>query len=369
VSNVGGGARARSIAGMLQGPPGDDVALIERLRAQVVAAVDEAVPADEPVALVNFPNHANAGDPALWLAAREVLLGLGRRLAYQCAWSSYDADALRAACPEGTIVLNGGGNLGDAYAGQQGTREQVLADFPGRRVVQLPQSTWFRHDENLERVQRLIEEHGAFTLMLRDEPSLAFAREHLSGAVAIHRVPDMVFALGPQDRAAEPTTPVLWLARHDPETPDAGNPELDGPAPGAEPAGVQRVDWLVPVAGEPEPPTSFKVARRAFRSLGGDEPVRSRLGAGVLARTFEPLARYWTERGKAILSRGEVVVTDRLHGHVLCLLMGIPHVVTDNRTGKVRAVWDADTHTSTVARWADSRAAALDLALDLAGAR
>lgn len=354
---------------MPSGPPSEDVALIDRLRTEVIAAVDEAVPADEPVALVNFPNHANAGDPALWLAARAVLLGLGRRLAYQCAWSSYDADALRAACPEGSIVLNGGGNLGDLYAGQQGTRERVLADFPGRRVVQLPQSTWFREAENLQRVQRLIAEHGAFTLMLRDEPSLAFAHEHLDGAASISRVPDVVFALGPQERPTEPTTPVLWLARHDPEAPEVGDPSIDGPAPGDEPPGVQRVDWLAPVDGEPEPPTSFKVARRAFKGLGGDEPVRSRLGAGVLARTFEPLARYWTDRGKAILSRGEVVVTDRLHGHVLCLLMGIPHVVTDNRTGKVRAVWDADTHTSKVARWADSRTAALALALDLAGAR
>jgi pyruvyl transferase EpsO len=347
---------------MPSAPPSDDVALIERLRGQIVDAVAAVVPAEEPVALVNFPNHANAGDAALWLAAREVLLGLGRRLAYQCAWSSYDPDALRAACPEGTIVLNGGGNLGDAYAGQQGTREKVLADFPGRRVVQLPQSTWFRDDENLARMQRLIAEHGAFTLLVRDEPSLAFAQRCFDAPV--QRVPDLVFALGPQDRPSEATVPVLWLARHDPETPDAAGPE-----PGQEPDGVQRVDWLAPVAGEPEPPTSFKVARRAFRGLGGDEPVRSRLGAGVLARTFEPLARHWTERGKAILSRGQVVVTDRLHGHVLSLLMGIPHVVTDNRTGKVRAVWDADTHTSRVAHWADSRAAALTLALDLAGAR
>jgi pyruvyl transferase EpsO len=354
---------------MLQGPPSDDRALIHRLREQIVAAVDDAVPADAPVALVNFPNHANAGDAALWLAAREVLLGLGRRLTYQAAWSSYDPEALRAACPGGTIVLNGGGNLGDAYAGQQGTREKVLADFPGRRVVQLPQSTWFQHEENLEHMRRLIAEHGAFTLLVRDEPSLEVARRSFDGAAAITRVPDLVFALGPQERTAEPTTPVLWLARHDPETPEAGDRAIDGPPLGQEPPGVQRVDWLAHVAGEAEPATAFKVARRAFRGLGGDEPVRSRIGSGVLARTFDPLARHWTERGKAILSRGQVVVTDRLHGHILSLLMGIPHVVTDNRTGKVRAVWDADTHTSQVARWADTRATALDLALDLAGAR
>jgi exopolysaccharide biosynthesis predicted pyruvyltransferase EpsI len=346
---------------MQKGAPGDDVALIGRLRDQVVQAVDEAVPADAPVALLNFPNHANAGDPALWLAARDVLRTLGRHVAYAASWSSYDPDTLRAAAPEGTIVLNGGGNLGDAYAGQQGTRERVLADFPGRPVVQLPQSIWFREQENLDRMAALIERHGAFTLMVRDEPSLEQAQAAFDAPVT--RVPDLAFALGPLARPAQPTTPVLWLARQDPETPEADTSSMPVPD------GVQRVDWLAELPGEPEPPRAFRIARHAFRSLGGDEPVKSRLGAGVLARTFDPLARHWVDRGKAILSRGQVVVTDRLHGHIFSLLMGIPHVVTDNRNGKVRAVWDADTHTSRVARWADSPAAALQLALDLAGAR
>ncbi|OWY61822.1 hypothetical protein B7486_61730, partial [cyanobacterium TDX16] len=145
---------------MPQGPPSDDRALIHRLREQIVAAVDEAVPADAPVALVNFPNHANAGDPALWLAARKVLAHLGRHVAYSCSWSSYDPEALRTLAPEGPIVLNAGGNLGDVYPGQQGTRARVLADFPGRPVVQLPQSLWFREQENLDRFADLVAQHG-----------------------------------------------------------------------------------------------------------------------------------------------------------------------------------------------------------------
>jgi exopolysaccharide biosynthesis protein PssK len=31
------------------------------------------------------------------------------------------------------------------------------------------------------------------------------------------------------------------------------------------------------------------------------------------------------------------VITDRLHAHILCLLMDIPHVVVDNSYGKVRS--------------------------------
>ncbi|WP_276524270.1 polysaccharide pyruvyl transferase family protein, partial [Enterobacter hormaechei] len=46
-------------------------------------------------------------------------------------------------------------------------------------------------------------------------------------------------------------------------------------------------------------------------------------------------ARRRVERGLRLLSRGERIVTDRLHGHILSLLLGIPHVVLDNDYGKL----------------------------------
>ena len=351
---------------MQKGERGDDVALIGRLRTQVVEAIDEAVPADAPVALVNFPNHANAGDDALWLATLDVLRTLGRHVAYAASWSSYEPGALRAAAPEGPILLNAGGNLGDVYPGQQGTRERVLQDFAGRPVVQLPQSLWFREQENLDRMRRLVDAHGAFSLMVRDDVSLQQARAAFDAPV--QRVPDLVFSSGPLPRpevAPELRARVLWQARRDPEMPGA----LDGSDLQEPPAGVVRADWLAPYDHEPPQPLSFRVARRAYATLGGTEPVTSAARARLLARTFEPLARHWLHRGTALLARGDVVVTDRLHGHVLCLLMGIPHVVTPNRNGKVRALWDTDTHDAHVAHWADAPADAIDLALDLAGSR
>jgi pyruvyl transferase EpsO len=56
-----------------------------------------------------------------------------------------------------------------------------------------------------------------------------------------------------------------------------------------------------------------------------------------VAASFDHLARLRLARGVRILSRGRVVITDRLHGHILGLLMGIPHVILDNNYGKLRA--------------------------------
>jgi pyruvyl transferase EpsO len=47
----------------------------------------------------------------------------------------------------------------------------------------------------------------------------------------------------------------------------------------------------------------------------------------------------------ACLSRGETVITDRLHGHILAMLLGIPHVLLDDRHGKLSSFherWTSD---------------------------
>ena len=72
------------------------------------------------------------------------------------------------------------------------------------------------------------------------------------------------------------------------------------------------------------------------------------------------------ERGLRALSRGRVAVSDRLHGHILCELLGIPHVMYPDRYGKVRAFHETWTAGSELARWADDPSEALAAASVLA---
>jgi pyruvyl transferase EpsO len=47
------------------------------------------------------------------------------------------------------------------------------------------------------------------------------------------------------------------------------------------------------------------------------------------------VARARLKTGTELLSKGRTVITDRLHGHILCTLLDIPHVVIDNSYGKI----------------------------------
>jgi pyruvyl transferase EpsO len=63
-----------------------------------------------------------------------------------------------------------------------------------------------------------------------------------------------------------------------------------------------------------------------------------------------------------MLGAAACVVTDRLHGHILSVLLGIPHVVLDNSYGKVRSFYETWTAQSDLVDWADSPAEAVHLA-------
>ena len=60
-----------------------------------------------------------------------------------------------------------------------------------------------------------------------------------------------------------------------------------------------------------------------------------------------------------MLAAGHTVITDRLHGHILSLLLGIPHVVLDNSYGKVRAFYETWTRDAPIVRWAETAADAV----------
>ncbi|OAN57566.1 polysaccharide pyruvyl transferase family protein [Sphingomonas sp. TDK1] len=270
-------------------------------------------------ALVDFPDHANVGDSAIWLGECRMLRAItGRAPDYISTWHDFDPLAFRQACPSGTLFLHGGGNLGDLWPHHQQFREALLGAVRDRPVVQLPQSIHFTDDGALSRFAERVACHPDFTLHVRDRESLAIAAAHF--ACQVHLTPDSAFALGPQPRGPD-DTPILALMRTDIERKAVRDTSLSG---------ATIVDWLEDDADLPQ---------------GTDSAAR------------EAQARARVARGLRLLSRGTIIATDRLHGHILATLLGIPHTVFDNSYGKLGAYIRAWTATSPLVRRADDRAA------------
>ncbi len=323
--------------------------LVRSLQEAIRSVLERTIPAGGRVAVLDFPTHSNVGDYAIWLGQLAYLRASGRRVAYMCAQRDYSRERLRERVGEGTILIHGGGNLGDLWPSHQDFREQVLRDFPDRDVVQLPQSTHFQGVDRLEDAKRAFSAHSRFTLLVRDANSLAFAERHFDCRVAL--CPDLAFALGELARVGSPTHDVVCLARTDRESAFTGEFErLDG---------VEVVDWVH------DPTRHYRIARRA--ALAAPRRYRhsrgaSRFVAPVARRGFQYLAESQLRLGRQLLSRGEIAVTDRLHGHILCLLMSVPHVAIDNSYGKLRSFYETWTSSSELVRWADQPAEAVRVA-------
>jgi pyruvyl transferase EpsO len=338
------GATASPVTG--DEPPAERGELITWLWQQVDRVLRPLLAGERDFALLDFPNHRNVGDCAIWLGERAYLRALGiSRLRYVCDISTYAPDHLRQCIGRGTILLHGGGNFGDLWPPYQALRERVIAAFPDNRIIQLPQTICFQSADACARARTVFNRHRNLILLVRDRRSLAIAQREFNATSLL--CPDMAVCLGALHRRVPAAERIVWLARSDHEAATT--------LVATEVSGVTRVTW------PPDPPTPLMLASRLSRKL----PVAARPLRWLrrpLSAAYDAFARERVARGLRLLSRGTTVVTDRLHGHLLCLLLDIPHFLVDTRFGKVRDFFDTWTYRCGLSRWCSDHAEALRLA-------
>jgi exopolysaccharide biosynthesis predicted pyruvyltransferase EpsI len=106
--------------------------------------------------------------------------------------------------------------------------------------------------------------------------------------------------------------------------------------------------------------------RRLFEKavMGGLMALSARPALSIRERSFTSMAAARVALGFAQLDRAKVIVTDRLHGHIMATLLGKPHVVIDNFYGKIINfinAWGADDMTLCAQDYVAARQMALTL--------
>jgi pyruvyl transferase EpsO len=268
------------------------------------------------IAILDFPDIKNVGDSAIWLGEYAYFRNFQNcSPVYSCTLDNLSARALDRSLQGGTILLHGGGNFGDIWSGHQTFREHVLQQWRGRLVIQLPQSIQFNSAERLEQAKRIIDAHGNFILLVRDEYSLDLANRHFNCRSIL--CPDMAFAIGATDPVGAPQFPILAMLRKDKEQTDANAAEVGEAIPCE--------DWITE--------DRMPVRLAALRGLVGGLPTLDRQRMRVAKYQAKALQRFG--RGVRQISRGRIVITDRLHVHIISILLGKEHAVLDNSYGKI----------------------------------
>jgi exopolysaccharide biosynthesis predicted pyruvyltransferase EpsI len=333
---------------------------IRRLERMLQVTLAPLVPKGGGVALLDFPNHNNSGDSAIWLGELRYLAQRGTRLLYVSDAATYDpVDLRRVLPPDGTVLLHGGGNFGDLWPLHHSFRLRVIQDFPDRRIVQLPQT--IRVADEKATWKPLVDERGRYCVLCRDHRSVTLA--HKIPRAQVHLAPDMAFFLGELERHREPDRDVVWITRRDHEGMHETPSRVEALA-------VLISDWLA-VSGSARAVRAVMVRTRGLVSRAALASQRHQQLRPLRRAAIAPhqlLARRRLTHAVRLLSRGRAVVTDRLHGHTLWWVLGIPHVLLEDRGGKIRGFVDAfSTHLPGV-EFATSAEQALLRARELAAA-
>ncbi len=328
-----------------------DAALLARRTQTVDACFDRYIPAGRPVALLQFPLDFNVGNHMMWAAAVDYLKRRDARIAYAAHSWSFDLDAMVRAVGDGVIVFLGGVTISRLCPRHAEIKRIVAAACPNNRLLSLPSTMLFVDDDDRREAGTIFGDHRDVVLMARDPVSAASALDVFPERVNIVTVHDSALRLSPQPRIASPVHDVIWLARDDLES-----------SGGSAPRNVEVFDWT----------HNDLVAKRAmfpsrvFSRLRKVAPFLGPIANAQIVDSYNRFTRYVLASGNRRLDTGKVLVTDRMHPHILAALRSQHSVLLPDRFGKNRAVYEYSSRGFSTVHWADTPQEALERARELA---
>lgn len=254
-----------------------------------------------------FPDHKNSGDSAIALGQARFWRENGIAVRTTSSAGSMPERVRDSSIP---VLIQGGGNLGGLYPVLSEARYDLAERLPADTLlIQAPQSVVFPTDADRRAFSRRFAARPNLRVAVRDQTSYDLLRDEVED---LSLSPDAVHLLG-SISAPEPTQRRIVIARTDDETSGrlAGSESADWPA---DPLDLRAHEWL-----------GWRAARHpALKPL--------------MARDHEAWMRRAERRFTAavrLISRGEEVVTDRLHAMLIALQMGRHVIAIDNNNRKL----------------------------------
>jgi pyruvyl transferase EpsO len=272
--------------------------------------------------LLNAPDHVNVGDQLIFqgeidfLSQRDIIPNYISSL-FTLDWRDFSPDTL--------ILLHGGGNFGDVWDEHQDFRLKVIKKYIKNRIFIFPQSVQYNNHNSLLNDAKSFSEHPNLTICARDNYSYELLKQHFNNEILL--VPDMAFCSSYMNQRTTGKGGMLLLKRRDREIPTT--------IPFRDYSNFEISDW---------PTFNFSFKNLAFKSIEKANRLFSKniyykINKGLSGdTTFGTVTyrdrEYLISQGVEFISNFDLVVSTRLHGHILSLLMGIPTIMIDNNYGK-----------------------------------
>ena len=349
-------SRCRGSLGPWRSALTDDSAVFHRHARLLFTALREQLRSGDRVVLCGFEGYPNPGDSAIYLATLVLLDALGVVIEASVTWTQCSR-MLPALLGRNTrVVLVGGGNLGDLYPRVHNHRLGAVSASAGHLVIQLPVSAWFRELGSAAHTAEIVAAHGDVVLFDRDQQS---ADRVAQAGMAPLVVPDSVTMLtADPGQLSEQAAPILWLARTDDESVVVRPRRRHG---------IEVLDWASADEARVARANRFpgRLPDAALRRLRIDSRSAIRLRGRNAVAAHRAVGRLRSEPALQQIGRHRVVITDRLHGHLLACLARRPNVIVESLDGKVGAYFETWSKELGLTTKASDPLEASDLAMQL----
>ena len=251
--------------------------------------------------LVGLADNENKGDSAITTGEFEALKKLKIDVVYYCSIRSCGdfskAKTVVSKVTEPVVVLTSGGGDTCIWKIPCQRREQLVQAFPDREILVFPQSVKFANKDAMK-AHAAAMKHPNITYLFRDHQSYnLFVNSGLFQYKKAILCPDAAMQIGMKQPPIAATHDIVWLKRTDIESQYSNMPKF--------PSNLSIIveDWL---------------------------NIKSPRGKDIKETSYNKFMD-----GLKFLSRGKVIISDRLHAHILSVLLGKPHVMLDNSYKKV----------------------------------
>lgn len=256
--------------------------------------------------LFGIPIHGNLGDQAILYAEEEFLKENFENLHVIEIESNIVrkfSKLLKLLVKDNVILVHGGGFLGTLWLNEEIMFRTVLENFPNNNVIVFPQTAYFSNDEDGKKIlnesQKIYAKHKKLYICCREKYSYDFMKKNFSSC-NILLIPDMVLYLNGINNNKDKKN-VLFCIRNDKEK--------------------VKYDF-----------DNLKSKLSDFTFTETDMVVQNNI---YLFNRKKHLYNKINE-----FSNYKLIITDRLHGMVFSLLAGVPCLVFENKSYKIKGVYE-----------------------------
>ncbi len=274
---------------------------------------------DSEFILLDTPDHINIGDQMIWQGEMDFFDSLGVSPYYISSHPHFDWREL----PSSTLILlHGGGNFGDVWKGPNEFRLKVIQKYSENRIIVLPQSVQFSDNAILEENAEIYSKHKNLIICARDEYSYKLLKKYFNNEILL--VPDMAFSSVYNNiNVNSKNDKKLLIKRFDRENKKELNYK--------EFTDFVITDW---------PSCEITISNQFWRGI---EKLNREFAKYFISKKNKDTTfglgvkrdrNYYINLGVEFMSKYNLVVSTRLHGHILALHLGIPSIMIDNSYGK-----------------------------------